>query len=291
VGYLLALADPERADEQAQRRHERRGVWLSPTIDNMVAIDGLLEPEAGAVVRRALEPLARPADANDDRLGGQRTSDALTELCRRALEGGRLPTAGGVRPQLLVTVDLDSLLGHSGSVGGDTGWAGPLETEACRRLACDSSVTRVVVSRHPSDPARNVGHDPSYPGADRDPGAPQGLQEQLRAALTVLPPTLGGAPSQPLDVGRATRVISPAQRSALAVRDRGCVFPGCDRPLAWCDGHHLWHWADGGPTDLNNLALLCRAHHRAVHEGGWRLIRGPDGEFIASPPHRRHRAA
>jgi hypothetical protein len=79
---------------------------------------------------------------------------------------------------------------------------------------------------------------------------------------------------------------------ALAVRDRGCVFPGCDRPLSWCDAHHLWHWVDGGPTDLNNLALLCRAHHRAVHEGGWQLTRGPDGRFTASPgppPHRSHR--
>jgi len=84
--------------------------------------------------------------------------------------------------------------------------------------------------------------------------------------MALLPPTLGGAPSQPLNLGRATRVIQPAQRHALAVRDRGCVFPACDRPLSWCDAHHLWHWIDGGPTNLNNLALLCRAHHRIVHE-------------------------
>ena len=83
-----------------------------------------------------------------------------------------------------------------------------------------------------------------------------------------LPPPLGGAPSQPTPgCRRATRVITPAQRSALAVRDGGCVFPDCPRPLAWCEGHHLWHWVDGGPTDLANLALVCRAHHRAVHEG------------------------
>jgi HNH endonuclease len=93
-----------------------------------------------------------------------------------------------------------------------------------------------------------------------------------------------------LEVVRATRVVQPAQRSALAVRDGGCVFPGCDRPLAWCDAHHLWHWVDGGPTDLANLALLCRAHHREVHEGGWRLLRGPDGRVTATPTHRRHYA-
>jgi HNH endonuclease len=110
--------------------------------------------------------------------------------------------------------------------------------------------------------------------------------------MAVLPPTLGGAPSQPLEVGRATRVIHPAQRAALAVRDGGCVFPGCDRPLAWCDAHHLWHWVDGGPTDLGNLAMVCRAHHRRVHEEGWQLTRGPNGRFTATPgppPHRWHR--
>ena len=110
-------------------------------------------------------------------------------------------------------------------------------------------------------------------------------------AMALLPPVLGGTPSQPLDVGRASRVVSPAQRSALAVRDGGCVFSDCDRPLAWCEAHHLVHWIDGGPTDLDNLALLCRAHHRAVHEGGWRLERDPDGRLTAVPPHRRHQTA
>jgi hypothetical protein len=101
--------------------------------------------------------------------------------------------------------------------------------------------------------------------------------------MALLPPVLGGAPSQPLEVGRASRVVQPAQRRALAVRDGGC-----GRPLAWCGAHHLRHWLDGGPTDLANLALVCRAHHRAVHEGGWQLARGPDGRFTASPPHRTH---
>ena len=99
VGYLLQVADLQGADAARQHRHERRGLWLSPTLDGMVAIDGLLEAEAGHTVLAALEPLARPADADDTRRGWQRNADALTELCRRALEGGRLPKAGGVRPR------------------------------------------------------------------------------------------------------------------------------------------------------------------------------------------------
>ena len=149
---------------------------------------------------------------------------------------------------------------------------GPLDPEACRRLACDGAVTRVLVSRH-----RTTDH----PGDDN-------LAARLRAAARLLPPALGGAP---LEVGRASRVVSAAQRAALVVRDGGCAFPGCDRPPAWCEAHHLRHWLHGGPTDLANLALVCRAHHRAIHEGGWRLARQTDGRLTASPPYRRPQRA
>lgn len=72
--------------------------------------------------------------------------------------------------------------------------------------------------------------------------------------------------SEPLDVGRRTPVVPAGMRRALVVRDRGCRFPGCGRPQAWSDAHHVRHWADGGETALPNLVLLCRPHHRAVHE-------------------------
>ncbi|MDH3730021.1 MAG: HNH endonuclease [Acidimicrobiia bacterium] len=72
-------------------------------------------------------------------------------------------------------------------------------------------------------------------------------------------------PSEPLDVGRRTRTIPPAIRRALVVRDGGCAAQGCDRPPRWTDAHHKVHWADGGPTSLDNLVLLCRRHHRMAH--------------------------
>ena len=84
-------------------------------------------PEAGQTLLAALEPLARPANAEDTRSGSQRRADALAELARRNLEAGRLPQTGGVRPQLLVTIDLDCLLGRPGAMGGDGGWTGPLD--------------------------------------------------------------------------------------------------------------------------------------------------------------------
>jgi hypothetical protein len=296
------VADPEGADTQAEHRHQQRGLWVSPTWEGMVAVNGLLDPEAGQMLLAALEPLARPANAADTRSGGQRRADALAELARRTLEGGRLPQSGGVRPQLLVTVDLDSLLGHPGGLGGDTDGVGPLDPETCRRLACDGAVTRVLVARHPTsqqhpDPGSGPDHGsgpddgPGGPEPQDHPGAAGGLAAQLQAAATRLPATLGGAPTQPLEVGRTSRVVTAAQRIALVVRDGGCAVVGCERPPAWCEAHHLVPWLHGGPTDLENLVLLCRAHHRAVHEGGWQLGRDPDGRLTATPPHRKQRAA
>ena len=83
---------------------------------------------------------------------------------------------------------------------------------------------------------------------------------------------------EPLDVGRKTRSIPPALRRALASRDKGCVFPGCSHKR-YVDGHHIQHWAEGGATKLSNIVLLCRFHHRAVHEGGLRVARCDDGAW------------
>jgi len=278
VAHLGEVADPEAAEVRACRQHDQRGPWVSATMAGMVAVDGLLEAEAGETLLAALEPLARPGAADDQRSGSQRRADALTELARRALEGGRLPLTGGVRPQVTVTVELASLLGQAGTPGAEGGWAGPLPAETAQRLVCDAALTRAVV-------ARRHGDDDT---GDDDAG---GLASRLRAAIALLPPALGGTPSELLDLGRTTRVVSAAQRRSLAVRDGGCVFPGCDRPVAWCDAHHLRHWLHGGPTDLANLVLLCRAHHRAVHEGGWRLYRHPHGDLTVTPPHRRQPVA
>src|SRR5437867_5060773 len=83
------------------------------------------------------------------------------------------------------------------------------------------------------------------------------------------------------EVGARTRTI-PALRRALQHRDRGCRFPGCALPFG--QGHHIRHWAHGGPTTLSNLALLCRRHHRTVHEEGYRVERQPDGELSFTTP-------
>jgi predicted restriction endonuclease len=80
------------------------------------------------------------------------------------------------------------------------------------------------------------------------------------------------------------RVVPGSMKRALVVRDKRCRFPGCDIPAAWTDAHHIRHWADGGPTKLWNLILLCRRHHRLVHEGRWQLVGAGDNQLQAVPP-------
>jgi hypothetical protein len=79
-------------------------------------------------------------------------------------------------------------------------------------------------------------------------------------------PVVLGERGEVLDLGRRVRLFTEAQTRALWLRDGGCTLPGCTAPAAWTDGHHLWHWADGGPSDLANAALLCGRHHTLVHK-------------------------
>jgi Domain of unknown function (DUF222)/HNH endonuclease len=88
-----------------------------------------------------------------------------------------------------------------------------------------------------------------------------------------------------VEVAARTRTIPPALRRALLHRDAGCRFPGCGLPFG--QGHHIRHWAEGGPTKLSNLTLLCRRHHRAVHEGGYQVERLSDGELQFRLPNGR----
>jgi hypothetical protein len=95
-----------------------------------------------------------------------------------------------------------------------------------------------------------------------------------------------------LSVGRKTRAIPPSIKTALESRDKGCRFPGCNN-RRFLDGHHVRHWAHGGETSLDNLLLLCRTHHRLVHEGGFSVsldakgnptFRRPSGDAVPASP-------
>jgi hypothetical protein len=238
-----ALAELERADKRA---YQDRGLWLTDIAGtSKVRVTGWLDQEGAATVRAALDPLCAPrtagrtndTDPTDMRSAGQRRVDALVEVCRLASACGQLPDNGGDRPQVVVTIDYDSLRDQVGAATFDDGTH--LSPAAARRIACDAGI---------------------------------------------IPAVLGGA-SQTLDLGRQTRAVTGPLRRALVLRDNGCAFPGCDRPPRWCQGHHIRHWSNDGPTELPNLVLLCGYHHRLIHHSEWQLRINPkDGlpEFL--PP-------
>jgi Domain of unknown function (DUF222)/HNH endonuclease len=108
--------------------------------------------------------------------------------------------------------------------------------------------------------------------ATLDSGTPlcPSAARRLACDADLIPIVLNGD-SVPLDVGRTRRLVKPAQRKALIARDRGCAYPGCTHTPRWCDAHHVTHWADGGKTDLDNMVLLCRRHHRVLHHSAWEI--------------------
>jgi Domain of unknown function (DUF222) len=118
---------------------------------------------------------------------------------------------------------------------------------------------------------------------DGTPVSPQAVRRMACDAGVV--PAVLGSTGQVLDLGRERRLITGPLRRALVLRDHGCAFPGCDRPARWCHGHHLTHWADGGPTSLHNTVLICGYHHRLIHHSDWTVTINPaDGLPDFHPP-------
>jgi hypothetical protein len=125
-----------------------------------------------------------------------------------------------------------------------------------------------------------LSRQPGSPAAELEWSEPIPAETARRLGCDcTLTPIVDGKP------GTTTRVVPGSMKRALVARDKGCRFPGCDRPPAWTDAHHIRHWADGGPTMMSNLILLCRRHHRLVHEGRWSLVRAGDGLLqVVAPP-------
>jgi hypothetical protein len=232
---------------EAAARHRGRSLQVYPDEDGMIVVRGRLEPEVGAMLMRALEA-AREALYARTRAG--------------AAEGGETdpPTQGQQQADALALV-AETALQH----GLDPGPG--------------SERYQVVVHVDAAALA-----DPAQPGQSAlEDGVHVSAETSRRLACDATRVVMRHAgDGEVLDVGRRTRAIPPALRRALQARDRGCRFPGCGRRHV--QGHHLHHWANGGPTRLDNLALLCRLHHQAVHEDGYGVTRDADGTLRFSTP-------
>ncbi|WP_344164462.1 HNH endonuclease signature motif containing protein [Kribbella yunnanensis] len=245
---------PEPAEDQARAKEFVR---LRRTEDG-VKISGFVAGAYAELLKTQLHTLSKPHKTvdgeRDPRTADQRGADALKIILDRAAGN---PDSPGV-PHLTVTIDFEdlkaTLAAAPAAFGGTTG----ADTNGVGATSGRGGVGELVFGGNLS----------------------AGAVRLLACDAAVLPIVLGGD-SQPLDVGTEQRFVNRYIRRALNKRDKGCVV--CKAPPWMCHAHHLIHWAAGGPTSLQNLALLCAFHHRAVHDGQWALSITADGVQVTRP--------
>ncbi len=270
--------DPERDRDRARARFTTFDDGLTRLTADLVGADALeVRQLVEAQADRLFHQLKGDADRTADlALPGRATvlAMALVELVRRGSTVDRDRTSG---PAVDVTLVLEAtkpiapndLIGLTSSIDGTDGFdlldpyrqVDAMANAVTNPLVdcCGSAKTGDDVHVHP-DVAAVVLCDP------------------VITALIV--DSLG----VPLDMGREIRLANRRQRRALANRDGGCIFPGCDAPASWCDAHHVIWWDDDGPTDISNLALLCRYHHGVTHRHGWTMTATGDEWFSWTTP-------
>jgi hypothetical protein len=248
VRRLTQQADGAAMLRDERQQHARRRFTLTQRDDGMWHPGGQLTAEVGNKFRTLLDALddADPADTPEDqrRRPDQRLADALERSVDIGLDLGALPTVGGIaRPHVSVLVDVATF-------------------DADLTDDADAETDRPVPPDHP------VWAD--LPGADTAWGGALSPQTARRICCDAgVSRVVMAGPSQVLDVGRETRIWSPAQRRAVNARDRSCRGPACGRPIGWTQIHHLQWWRHGGETNLDNGIALCSSCHDLVHHAGW----------------------
>ena len=257
AAQLLDRLDPDRTDRAFDPdAFTRRRLDMVTDSTGMIILTGQLDPMTGAQLRTAIEFFSAPDPATtdpdgtitgwDERGPSQRRADAIGLISTLSLTGAG--TTGGEPPRIVVHTTADQLLALSQGTTPDQ------RTAAGRAWATSNAfITPTTLERF-------------------------GCSAVFERVL--LAPT--GAV---LNLGRTTRLATPAQRRALAARDKGCIIPSCPRPPHQCDAHHITPWAQGGLTNIDQLALLCTPHHNAVHAGHHHITIKDGTPWIQSGAH------
>ncbi|MGB2722301.1 MAG: DUF222 domain-containing protein [Rhodococcus sp. (in: high G+C Gram-positive bacteria)] len=257
---------------------DRNELFASKTLNGRLVLKGDFDAITGEKLLTALSPLTEPRPAADgtetlkiadDRSPARRRADAFGHILDQYLASSSRPTEGGERPHLNLHISLRDLTDLRDSADTDD--------------ITDDENTRTA----------DESDDDGHPAADRDAyrdlfgdGTTVGwlpwmgplshnTSRQL-ACDCVLTAIVMDEHGSPINLARTARTVTAKQRKALIARDHTCAFPGCGKPAAWTEAHHIWHWADGGPTDMNNLVLLCGFHHRLIHHSDWEVFIGTD---------------
>ncbi len=233
--------------EQLRHRTRTFSAWVDD--DGMVVVKGRLDPEVGAALMRAVEAAS---DALFRDLTQANPTDDTTPEQRRA--------------------DAVGLIAERALAVGLGGEGVPVSGSRAERYQVMLHVDPETLTEH-GEPGQSELEDGTRVSAE--------TSRRLACDSGVVRITRG-SDGTVVGVGRKTRSVPPSVRRALEVRDRGCRFPGCG--LRFTDAHHVKHWADGGETSLRNLVLLCRKHHRAVHEGGVRVCLDVEGKVAFFAP-------
>ncbi|MXY25375.1 MAG: DUF222 domain-containing protein [Acidobacteria bacterium] len=262
IARAWRLCDRQQEGREDAKRRRNQELSIYPDVDGMFVVRALLTPELGAVVRRAIEAASEQLyqeakDAEPKNVEKEspacRRGDALGLIAESALAAKLDTGTAGDRYQVVVHVDPETL---RDDVSAETSGAtdGPSENNSGKGLASagQAALEEAGGIRVSAETSRRVACDAGKVVMRHD------------------------AKGNVLDVGRKTRTVSPALRRAQESRDQHCRFPGCEARR--CDAHHVKHWADGGTTKLDNLVLLCRRHHRAVHEEGFGLTLDAEGQ-------------
>lgn len=244
--------DLEHVGERETELRDRRYLHVTPQLDGMTRLSGLLDPESAATVVAAFDAATSP------RRGGPRFVDAdAKERAQRLIDDER------TTEQLALDAFVDLIkLGTAADDG--------------RVLGSTTPTVRILVTKAELDSGNGAGHIEGQ-------SVPVSLETVRRRACAegAIPILFDG--KQPVDLGRAERFFTPRQKTLISARDGGCTFPGCDRPPSWTETHHINEWQHGGRTDIADGILLCRHHHLMLHNNGWRCIRRDD-EYSFVPP-------
>lgn len=256
--------DPASAEERFAARFRQRAYRWSVSADGLPQAHITFDDEMGAFVRGLMDAALAPRRGGPRFVAAdqKRVADALVDDPR---------TNDQLAYDLFVDVFRAGALASADDVYG-TKEAG-VRLVAIKDAASGDSAARDVFGRL-------VTTAQSEDGALTVPGSVLERTLCTTGAVEVTVDTCGN----PIDVGRESRLFTAKQRIALAVRDGGCLWPGCDRPPAYCEAHHCDRWADGGRTDCSVGVLLCRFHHLHLHHRGWRISRRSRGGFELRPP-------
>ena len=275
-GWKAMDRKSELSAEQIRDRSRRFSAWVDD--DGMVVVKGRLDPEVGALLMRAVEA-ASDALYRDEARQDEEATDAKAGLEETKPEQRRADAVGLIAERAL------------GAGFGTRGGEGAEDPEEDSTPISGTRAERFQVMLHVD--AGTLEEDGDAGQSELEDGTRVSAETSRRLACDAgLVKIAHGADGQIVGAGRRNRTIPPSVRRALEARDRGCRFPGCG--LRFTDAHHVKHWADGGESSLRNVLLLCKRHHRAVHEGGVRVCIDlnqqvvfftPRGKaFFAAPP-------